>query len=71
MSYISTYSFVLYIRGGQNLSLQITCREVIHWKHSNLKYFSMYFIMRNLVTCMLHQILLGWSNQGKWDGRGI
>jgi len=28
-------------------------------------------MMRSFIPCMLHQIiLLGWSNQGGWDGRG-
>jgi hypothetical protein len=25
---------------------------------------------RSFITCMLHQILLEWSNQGRWDGWG-
>jgi hypothetical protein len=28
-------------------------------------------IMRSFVTCTLHQILLGWSNEGECDGRGM
>jgi len=24
-----------------------------------------------LITCMLHQMLLKWSNQGGWDGWGM
>jgi hypothetical protein len=28
-------------------------------------------IMRSFVTCTIHQVLLGRSNQGGWDGRGI
>jgi len=27
------------------------------------------FIIRSSITCKLHQILLGWSNQGLWDRR--
>jgi len=26
-------------------------------------------IMRSFITCMLHAILLGWSSQGRWEGR--
>jgi hypothetical protein len=25
-------------------------------------------IMKSFITCTLHQILLGFSNQGSWDG---
>jgi len=27
--------------------------------------------VRSSITCMLNQILLEWSNQGGWDGRGM
>jgi len=29
------------------------------------------YIMRSFITCMLHEILLGRSNQGGWDGWGM
>jgi hypothetical protein len=28
-------------------------------------------IMRSFITCKLRQMLLGWSNQGGWDGRNM
>jgi len=28
-------------------------------------------IMRNFIICTLHKILIGWSNQGGWNGRGM
>jgi hypothetical protein len=28
-------------------------------------------IMMNFMTCNLHQILLGWLNQGRWGGRDM
>jgi hypothetical protein len=28
-------------------------------------------IMRSFVIFTVHQILLGWSNQTEWDGRGM
>jgi len=27
--------------------------------------------MRSFLTYTLHQMLLGWSDQGGWDGRGM
>jgi len=27
--------------------------------------------MRSFITCTLNPILLGWSNQGRRDGRGM
>jgi len=29
------------------------------------------FITRNFITFVLHQLLLGWSNQGGWDGQDM
>jgi hypothetical protein len=29
------------------------------------------YIMRSFITCTLHQILLGWSNQGGWDEHAL
>jgi hypothetical protein len=29
------------------------------------------YITRSFITCNLHQTLLGSSNQGGWDGRGL
>jgi hypothetical protein len=28
-------------------------------------------LMRRIITCALYRLLLGWSNQGGWDGLGI
>ena len=29
------------------------------------------FHMKTFIICVPHQILSGWSNQGKWDGQGM
>jgi hypothetical protein len=37
-----------------------------------LKYHSSFFaFLSSFIICVLHQIIRGWSNQGRWDGLGI
>jgi len=49
----------------EHLSICVVCLRGRKWREAGED-----CIMKNFITCTLHQIL-GWSSRGGWDGRGM
>jgi hypothetical protein len=46
-------------------------RRIFGLKRAEVRRDGRNCMMRSSIVCTLHQILLGWSNQGVWDGCGM
>jgi hypothetical protein len=57
----STKEAILYQQINQNTGQKVYLFRVHIW----------YCTTRNFIVCTIRQILLGWSNEGGWDGRGM